>query len=329
MSYDSAILEAKDHRHAIRSLIERGCLPELFSCQNADGGWGFRQGTLSRTEPTAWASLACQKIDAPEAREAAKRGLNWLRTAQLEDGRWAQHPGMEGGSWTTAVACLALLDDSESHRPLARGVEALCKLQPREKGIGWKFRAFFRSQRHIQQDFSVAGWSWIPGTVSWVIPTSLALILLTKLPEALRPRGTPDRIAAAEAMLLDRACPGGGWNCGNPMVYGVAGEALHEPTAWALLALRHLENRPEIEAGLKWIEQTRQKTYGATSLALARLALAAYGLPEERMEELESHLERSWHETRFLGNVASVAMATIALTNEDDVLRRAAPVVSR
>ena len=27
-------------------------------------------------------------------------------------------------------------------------------------------------------------------------------------------------------MLYDRMCPGGGWNCGNPKVYGVAGEPL-------------------------------------------------------------------------------------------------------
>jgi hypothetical protein len=329
MSYDSRTLEAKGQRRETHSIVERAWLSALLQSQNADGGWGFRKDALSRTEPTAWASLAAQKIDAPEPSEAANRGRDWLRRSQRGDGLWAQHSGMKGGSWVTAAACLALMNDSASEQALARGAVGLCKLQPREKGIGWKFRTFFQSQRHIQQDFSVVGWSWTQGTVSWVIPTSLALILLTKLPAALRPKGTAERIAMAEAMLLDRACPGGGWNCGNPMVYGVAGEALHEPTAWALLALRHLGMKPDIERGLEWIEKTREKTHGAASLALARLTLEAYGRSPELMDEFDIRLESSWEETRFLGNIASMALATIALTSGADVLRQAAPEVSR
>ena len=46
-------------------------------------------------------------------------------------------------------------------------------------------------------------------------------------------------------MLYDRMCPGGGWNCGNPMVYGVPGEALIVPTVWALLALRDEPKKTE------------------------------------------------------------------------------------
>ncbi len=37
-------------------------------------------------------------------------------------------------------------------------------------------------------------------------------------------------------MLLDRVCPGGGWNAGNGVVYGVALAPHPDDTAIALLA---------------------------------------------------------------------------------------------
>jgi hypothetical protein len=39
-------------------------------------------------------------------------------------------------------------------------------------------------------------------------------------------------------MLLDRACPTGGWNAGNGVVYGVALKPHIDATATALLAMQ-------------------------------------------------------------------------------------------
>jgi hypothetical protein len=78
-------------------------------------------------------------------------------------------------------------------------------------------------------------------------------------------------------MLYDRICPGGGWNCGNPRVYGVAGEPLIVPTAWALLALRSDPGRPEFVISLDWLERNVENARGASSLALARICLEVCG----------------------------------------------------
>src|ERR1700688_352323 len=49
--------------------------------------------------------------------------------------------------------------------------------------------------------------------------------------------------------------PSRGRNCGNPEVYGVAGEPLVIPTTWALLALRQYAKRRENIQSLAWLEK--------------------------------------------------------------------------
>lgn len=78
-------------------------------------------------------------------------------------------------------------------------------------------------------------------------------------------------------MLRDRMCPGGGWNCGNPRVYGVPGEALVIPTVCALLALREQAENTENSASLSWLEGNISGISGTASLALALICFATYG----------------------------------------------------
>jgi hypothetical protein len=78
-------------------------------------------------------------------------------------------------------------------------------------------------------------------------------------------------------MLLDRMCPGGGWNCGNPKVYGVAGQPQVGPTVWALIALRENSKRIENCQSLDWLENTQDKLESTESLALAHIGLGLYG----------------------------------------------------
>jgi hypothetical protein len=110
-----------------------------------------------------------------------------------------------------------------------------------------------------------------------VEPTAFALLALGECPSKLQPAAAVRRRELAEAMLYDRMCPGGGWNCGNPLVYGVAGEPLVIPTVWALLALRNQAQRSENVLSLNWLEKNVANTHGPGSLALARLCLEAYG----------------------------------------------------
>ena len=76
--------------------------------------------------------------------------------------------------------------------------------------------------------------------------TSFALIALQAARQmgALAP-GAEDRIRLGTDMLLDRACPHGGWNAGNSRVFGVPLSPHADATAIALLALRGVAHQSE------------------------------------------------------------------------------------
>src|SRR5260370_736434 len=80
------------------------------------------------------------------------------------------------------------------------------------------------------------------------------------------------------SLLYDRMCPGGGWNCGNPRVYGVDGDALVLATCWALLALHDAPEQPGRALSLAWLETEFAKIESAGSLAMARMTLEKYGM---------------------------------------------------
>jgi hypothetical protein len=260
------------------SFVEQVCLPLLRKAQNADGGWGFHPGAASRAEATCWALHALAGFSQPEAPETMVRGFQFLRAAQLPDGSWPSTPEEKTGCWVTSLACWALLSDRDSSPTVAAGLHWLCRDWPRDSTLWRRLLARVSSERHIFPiDDSLRGWGWTPHTSSWVEPTSFALLALAQGPSALRPPAAARRRQLAEAMLYDRMCPGGGWNSGNPRVYGVAGEPLVVPTVWALLALRDYPERAENVASLDWLEHAIANIQGAGSLALARICLKTYG----------------------------------------------------
>src|SRR5271168_1115129 len=261
---------------------EEICLPYLRAAQNPDGGWGFRSGAQSRVEPTAWALLALEQVFSGRAAGpdagASERGLRYLTGCQLVDGSWPSAPGQAQGAWVTSLACWAFLTANENRGALARGLNWLAAERPGDAGTWFRFlRGFTASKKVSAQNDALWGWSWTAGTASWVEPTAYALLVLRAAPTDLLSSQAASRLKLAEAMLFDRMCPGGGWNCGNPMVYGVAGEPLIVPTVWALLALRDDPGRPEFATSLDWLERNVENARGAGSLALARMCLEVCG----------------------------------------------------
>lgn len=296
----------------MNSFLEDVCRPFLLHAQNPDGGWGYRTNSASSTEPTCWTLLALAGTPPrDDVRQALVRGCEWLTGAQCRDGAWPATQGQPIGSWVTSLACIALSELGTSPQALARGVAWLCRAWPAEGNFWWRIRRWaFREKGTVRQNDSLRGWSWTPGTSSWVEPTSYALILLRNLPTPLQSRRASRRRELAQAMLYDRMCPGGGWNCGNPLVYGVAGEPQVGPTVWALLALQDHDHRPEIESSLTWLEQCYEGISGPASLALAHLCLACYG---RSTPPLESPLERFYQREQFLGSVVVMAWVATAL----------------
>jgi hypothetical protein len=77
-------------------------------------------------------------------------------------------------------------------------------------------------------------------------------------------------------MLLDRVCPGGGWNAGNSVVYGRALAPHPDDTAVALLALKDRSDEPAVRRSLAWLEDYTSTISSPWSLAWSALALAAH-----------------------------------------------------
>ena len=255
------------------------CLPFLRNAQNADGGWGFQPESQSRVEPSCWAISALQSVgNTPRSGEMVERGRRFLRAAQIADGSWAASTDEKTGCWVTSLACMVLTSDPQAKRPVAAGLSWICDDWPRDSSPLRRLLGRFPSQRTISaQNDSYRGWGWTPRTSSWVEPTSFALLALARTSEEALPKLGARRRELGRRMLYDRMCPGGGWNCGNPMVYGVAGEPLIVPTVWALLALRSDPGRPEFAASLAWLERNVENARGAGSLALARMCLEVCG----------------------------------------------------
>jgi hypothetical protein len=153
---------------------------------------------------------------------------------------------------------------------------ALLHCRPLE--ASWLVRLKFRfSDRQVRFDPTKYGWPWVPDTVSWVVPTSMALITLERAKKQGLIRGSEfqERLRLGAEMLLDRSCPEGGWNAGNGVVYGVPLRPHIDATALALAALRFHYHLPIVHRSLTWM-LNRIDCPSAYSLAWVILAAAAY-----------------------------------------------------
>jgi hypothetical protein len=295
------------------SFAESVCLPFLQSAQNADGGWGFHPGSQSRVEATCW-SLQALDSSRPDIQESVARGFQFIRAAQLADGSWPSSPEEQVGSWVTSLACWVLLREKNSSMAVAAGLNWLCEDWPRDSTPWRRFLGRFSSQRHVSpMNTSYRGWGWTPQTSSWVEPTAFAVLVLAQSQPELLPPSASRRQQLAEKMLYDRMCPGGGWNCGNPMVYGVAGEPLVIPTSWALLALRNYPQRSENIASLDWLEKIISNIQSAGSLALARICLKAYG---RKLPANVPDFDQIYRRNEFLGSIPTAAWTYMAFNQE-------------
>lgn len=294
----------------------RVLLPFLHKARNSDGGWGYRPGTSSAVEATAWSLLALAKTD-PKS-EAVERGHQWLVGAQNEDGSWPTRPETAEGNWVTPLAALALIALDGPPAAIGKAAQWLCRSRTGEGSFRMRLARFIARKGVVEQDLSLRGWSWTPGTSSWVEPTALALLFLRNVPAGLAPPEAGERRRVGEALLYDRMCPVGGWNSGNPKVYGVEGIPQIGPTAWALLALQEYAEREANQRSLDWLAQRFDSISGTSSLALAHLALKASGRPASAIEQ---RLETQFNSHGFLDYVLAFAQSAFALAPGPDVFR--------
>ncbi len=238
-------------------VLNAGAVAVLQKIQNSDGGWGYHPAGVSRVEPTCWAMLALKGGSPDPAVVAKARGF--LLKNQAKEGFWTATPEMQTGNWVTSLACIVLADAPEADAAVAKGLDWLCGDFPLDSA--WWMRQLRRLRRgpKVSEMSDVyRGWGWTPRTSSWVEPTAFALIALEQ-GSSRGVAGAARRRELAVSLLYDRMCPGGGWNCGNPMVYGVAGQPLVLPTSWTLLALRSSPEHEKRSQSLGWLRSEISK----------------------------------------------------------------------
>lgn len=199
--------------------------------------------------------------------------------SQQRSGAWSALPHSgPGNCFHTALALLALkasTTNQEIPPPVARAFSWLDSIAGVESHWlwKWKFRYF---DRHVRFDPTKTGWPWVEGTVSWVAPT--AMVILAHHAWARESH----RLPTALQMILDRACPQGGWNAGNSEVFGVALDPHPDFTAMALLALHRTVElaQPTIERSLDYLALRLHESQSLYSLGWATLALNAWGRRE-------------------------------------------------
>jgi hypothetical protein len=287
---------------------------KLRALQCNQGGWGF-QADQQAMEPTCLSILALRNNGSPDVESA----LRTVESLQNSDGSWPAFMGDEPeGCWTTALAVLSLMPARDQMKRLASGIQWLLDARGREANWLWRWKLSTVDNK-VKFDPAKFGWSWTSGTTSWVIPTAFALIALQQA----RQRGYDktaqlnERVDLGSSMLLDRMCPGGGWNSGNGIAFGVPLAPHIDATSIALLALTRHEVEQAVQLSLHWLVNRLAGCPSPYSLAWGILALAAYRNTGREVDEtlrratreLMTHIERA----AGVDDICTIAVCALAL----------------
>jgi hypothetical protein len=196
-----------------------------------------------------------------------------------------------------------------SGQPINKAVQWLLDNKGREGHWfwNWKFRIADRAV-HFNPD--KYGWSWFPDTVSWVIPTALSIIALKQSLPCCRTEQVIDRIQLGTEMLRDRACPQGGWNAGNGIVFGAALTPHVDTTATALLALTQ-DADPAALQGLEWVRHASVECSSAYSLAWSAIAFLMH--QDHALDRCVAKLLQVLFSKGAICNVETLSIAAIAI----------------
>jgi hypothetical protein len=266
----------------------------LLATRNKDGGWAYRPGNQSRLEPTCWALLALD----------GGADLNVLRDWRRSDRLLVDVPGAPINYAFNALAGLTILT-TPAHAayadPLIRKlIEVKGKTYPGKSDL-------------VRQNSELEGWSWVEGTACWVEPTAWCLLLLKKRREGGSLADADRRIQIGDDLLFDRMCHDGGWNYGNPNVYGKDLWPYVPTTALGLLAL---QDRAEHPAVRKSLIQLRNDLKTERSLLALALSVMCARLFDEETADLEAQLLAQYHQDGAMAdeNLLAIAVTAVALS---------------
>jgi hypothetical protein len=283
---------------------------ELVRRQLPCGGWSALVSSPQPTlEPTCYSLLAVGS----QATDSRERAQAFLLREQNPNGSWPVFVGDDhDGSWLTSLVAITLRDFVSAIPARLKGLHWLLGNAGKEGDWFWKWK-FRTADRHVQFNPDKFGWPWFPDTVSWVVPTAFATLALDQLPCSCGGfELAPSRVKRGVEMLIDRTCPGGGWNAGNGVVYGAEVAPHPDDTAIALLALRDPPQDPVVRTALYYLERTAPTLAAPWSLAWAILALAAHRRPITLLRRVLL----TFPDLVYAEDTSTLALACLALDHE-------------
>jgi hypothetical protein len=270
------------------------------------GGWPSGKGRCAGIETTCYALMALGSDQGPVRRGA----IDVLLRTQNKDGSW---PAFEGddpeGCWTTGLVVITLRFARSPAAPVEKALRSLADNKGREGNWFWKWK-FKTVDRAVQFNPDKYGWSWFPATVSWVIPTAFSVVALKQSLPCCRAQAITARIQLGTEMLRDRACPQGGWNAGNGIVFGAPLTPHIDTTAIALLAFASAGD-PATTQGLSWLGQACVECSSAYSLAWSVLALSLHHDPAR--DQCREKLMKLLRSKLSILNIETLSLAAIAI----------------
>jgi hypothetical protein len=270
--------------------------------RNADGGWGYYPGKVSRIEPTCWIALYLLRASDSE-KDLTTDIVRWFAARQREDGFLDDATGLPPNVGFSALA--AIVVGSAGLLP-AEGARRLLGAVYPTKGVA-------SERTRNRQDNTLRGWSWLEDTFSWVEPIAWSLLALKKS-SALPQREQSARIEEAERMLFDRVCRTGGWNHGNSNMFGQELNADIPATALALLALQDRREHPSVQKSIEYLTRQRLAEPAGMALSLTSICLRVYGRSTADVDERLAALAETHS---FFNNQHVAAMALYCLTAHD------------
>jgi hypothetical protein len=267
----------------------------LAAGRNSDGGWPYYAGRHSRLEPTSWALLALGDSGAAQLFQRWRTSEGLLVEPELSRVNYAFN----------AIAALAIA----ASEPASNGwIDAPSIARALLAHRGERVAA----HPAIRQNPSLQGWSWIDGTFSWVEPTAWCMLAVKKLARTAPHAGA--RLDEAERVMRDRACVDGGWNYGNPEVYGKNLPAHVPPTAIGVLALQDRASDGMEQQAVAFLEREASREGSTTALALSWLALSSV---KASAEPLVTPLVERLSIAEAMGNLAAVAQMLYVLQQHE------------
>jgi hypothetical protein len=216
--------------------------------------------------------------------DAARQAASWLASVQRPDGSVPSSQVTSAPGWTTAHALLLWQGLGGCERMRHRAREWLLRTEGRRQTVE-------DGERGVAgHDVGLAGWPWVAGTHSWIEPTAMAIIALCAEGDRNHPR-----VVEGIRLIRDRAIRGGGWNYGNPAVFGRTLRPQPGPTGVALVALAAYGPVDDsiVAQARNYLLRSLPTIHSAISVGWGVLGLAAHqAYPSEADSWLEAAHER-------------------------------------